>query len=199
MPSDSLCPSEDSKGFEALSLLRELSTHPQILEKSGLSLFQEAGVVIRKSRQLGPPATSATLTPIAGAHLQLVCYLPPPGCSACLSTADVDGQGVLGGKGRVSQLGKGRRGQGLSPRVTATWAHTCTEPLPASGVLAVGWTGMGAPSVGRVEPKLCKRRVGAACTSHGCKRVRNDGFVLSLWVLLSLCRLSLRYRQNSIE
>lgn len=115
MPSDSLCPSEDSKGFEALSLLRELSTHPQILEKSGLSLFQEAGVVIRKSRQLGPLATSATLTPIVGAHLQLVCYLPPPGCSACLSTADVDGQGVLGGKGRVSQLGKGRRGQGLSP------------------------------------------------------------------------------------
>lgn len=28
------------KGFEALSLLRQLSTHPHILEKSGLSLFQ---------------------------------------------------------------------------------------------------------------------------------------------------------------
>lgn len=42
------------KGFEALSLLRELIIHLHILEKSGLSLFQAGGVVIPKSRQLGP-------------------------------------------------------------------------------------------------------------------------------------------------
>lgn len=141
MPSDSLCPSEDSKGFEALSLLRELSTHPQILEKSGLSLFQEAGVVIRKSRQLGPLATSATLTPIAGAHLQLVCYLPPPGCSACLSTADVDGQGVLGGKGRVSQLGKGRRVR-VCPPVSQPRGHTRAQS-PCLHLVSLQWDGQG--------------------------------------------------------
>lgn len=190
------------KGFEALSLLRELSTPPQILEKSGLSLFQEAGVVIPKSRQLGPLAASAALTPVAGAHLQQVCCLPPPGCCACLSTADVQGQGVLGSAGRVSQLGRGRRGRGLSPRVTPTWAHTSTESL-CLHLVSWQWDGQGqgAPSTGRVEPKLCKGCVEAACTSHGCKRVRNGGFVYipvgSSFPLPSLFEVSTeRHRMN---
>lgn len=135
-------------------------------------------MVIPKSRQLGLLAASAALPPVAGAHLQQVCCLPPPGCCACLSTADVQGQGVLGSVGRVSQLGRGRRGRGLSPRVTPTWAHTSTESL-CLHLVSWQWDGQGqgAPSVGRVEPKLCKRCVEAACTSRGCKRVRNGGFV----------------------
>lgn len=76
------------------------------------------------------------------------------------------GQGVLDRGSRV----------GVCPPVSLP--HVGTEPLCASGVLAGGWTGTeGAPRVGRVEPKICKGCVGAACTSQGCNKVRNDGFV----------------------
>lgn len=99
-----------------------------------------------------------------------------------------------GQQGRVSQLGTARR-VGVCPPVSHPGGLRAL-----SGVLAGGWTGTGgAPSIGRVEPKLCKGCVWAACTSRGCSKVRNDVLFMSLRVLLPLCRVALRYRQNSFE
>lgn len=91
-----------------------------------------------------------------------------PGCSVCLSTA--------------GWLGRGRR----VGSVLLSVLHAGTEPLSASGVLAGGWTGTeGAPSTGRVEPKLCK---GCVWGLHApvVAVIRSGTMVLfkSLWVVL---------------
>lgn len=144
------------KGFEALSLLRQLSTHPHILEKSGLSLFQVGRVVIPKSRHICNSYPCCWSSPRAGLS---------PACPWVLCVSEHSCCGWPRSAGWAGQ-GLSWAGAAGSGSVPPCHTHPCREPLSVSGVLAGGWTGTGgAPRVGREEPKLCKGCVGGCMHS----------------------------------
>lgn len=58
------------RGFEIVSLLRELSTHSQILQKRGFSFFSSCNPQIKTAK-----VTFIALVPVAGSDLWWVCYL----------------------------------------------------------------------------------------------------------------------------
>lgn len=134
------------KGFEILILLRVPSTHPHILQKSGDSHSFRQFRRNPKIKTARVTPTFVALVPVAGAHLQQVCHLPPLQMPSCLSTADMNCQGVLGKAGSISQLSKGVRGSGSvlpSDTLAPAQAHTCTKPLFASCAITLGWRGTG--------------------------------------------------------
>lgn len=162
------------KGFEALSLLRQLSTRPHILKKSGLSLFQ-GGVVIPKSRQPGPVATSAAVSPMAGAHLSRFVTCPP--WMLC-----VPEHSWMAGQGRAgSPAGQGRR----VGSVLLSVLHAGTELLSVSGVLAGDGQGQGGlPAQAGWNPSSARGVWGLHAPVVAAIRSGTMVLFKSLWVVL---------------
>lgn len=164
MSSNSLCPSEDSKGLRS-SESSETAEHPPSHPWEIRTLTLPGWRGNPKIKTAG--ATSATVSPMAGAQLQQVCYLPS--LDALCVWAQLDGWAEAGGSGLSCCLSSTQARSRCLPLVSLQGDGQGQRGLPAQA----GWN----PSSARGVWGLHAPVVSA---------IRSGTMVLfkSLWVVL---------------